>query len=106
MEIGWGLYFQVLPSHSQLAPQPLAPTEVVGTPKHSITYPYPPLAIGSEGGARGARGSKMGVRGSKGSEMGVRGSEGSKQVARWLAPPRSPHSLSLTNEPPGETFTT
>ena len=41
--------------HSQLAPQSLAPTEVVGTPKHSITYPYPPLAIGSKG-------SKLGVR--------------------------------------------
>ena len=33
------------PSHSFL---PLAPTAVVGTQKHSITYPYPTLAIGSE----------------------------------------------------------
>ena len=48
----------------------LAPTEVVGTPKHSITYHYPILAIGSE---RGVRGSKRGARRSK------REQEGSKK---------------------------
>ena len=85
MDIGWGLYFQVVGTHKHymssskffpplvvgaLKPSitfislplahlaPLAPTEVVGTPKHSITYPYPTLAIGSKRGARGSEGSK------------------------------------------------
>ena len=42
---------------------------MVGTPKHSITYPYPALAIGSEG-------NELRVReqaGSEGSELGARG---------------------------------
>ena len=47
-----------LPSCSPCSLSPLAPTEVVGTPKHSVTYPYPTLAIGSERGVRGGRGSK------------------------------------------------
>ena len=41
------------PSHSPCSLLPLAPTEVVETPKHSISYPYPTLAIGSERAARG-----------------------------------------------------
>ena len=36
------------PFRSPRSLSPLAPTEVVGTPKHCITYPYPTLAIGSE----------------------------------------------------------
>ena len=93
MEIGWGLYFQVLPSRSQLPHlQSLAPTEAVGTPKHSITYPYPPLAIGSE--------EEQGEPDeSEGSEREQDGSKGSKQVAHWLAPSCSPHSHSLPLAP-------
>ena len=45
---------------------------MVGTPKHSITYPYPTLAIGSE---RKWKGSERGWEGAR----GVRGSEGSKR---------------------------
>ena len=55
------------------------------TPKHSITYTYPTLAIGSkreqgeQEGARGARGSKRGVRGVQEGARGARGSEGSEK---------------------------
>ena len=81
------------PSHSPCSLSPLAPTEVVGTPKHSITYPYPTLAIASKRGQEGVRG----VRGSEGSEGSereweeqeeareVRGSERSKGSEREWA---------------------
>ena len=84
MDIGWGLYFQVVGTHKHymssskffpplvvgvlkpsitfvsLPSLPLAPcpTEVVGTLKHSITYPYPTLAIGSEREWEEVRGGK------------------------------------------------
>ena len=48
-------------SHSPCSLSPLAPTEVVGTPKHSITYPYPTLAIGSEKEWEEARGEREGA---------------------------------------------
>ena len=52
-------------SHSFL---PLAPTEVVGTQKHSITYPYPTLAIGSKRKQEGSERGREGVRGVRRSE--------------------------------------
>ena len=106
----WRLGGDCTSRYSHLAPslpptQPLAPTEVVGTPKHSITYPYPPLAIGSEGGARGARGSKMGVRGANRWLIGLlpliplTPSHSLFLFSLPLAPSCSPHSLSLPSLP-------
>ena len=55
------------PSHSL---SPLAPTEVVGTPKHSITYQYPTLAIGSEREQGEQEGSEREVRGGEREQAG------------------------------------
>ena len=71
-----------LPSCSPCSLSPLAPTEVVGTPKHSVTYPYPTLAIGSERGVRGGEGAR-GVRRSKRSN---REREGASHLVKLSLP--------------------
>ena len=109
MDIGWGLYFQVVGTHKHymssskfflplvvgtlkpsitfillplLPAHPLAPCphRGGGDPKNSITYPYPPLAIGSEG-------SKLGVREASWEQWEQAGSKGS-ELAVSLAPNR------------------
>ena len=80
----------------------------MGTPEHSITYPYPPLAIGSKERVRGVIWEQDRARGATGSE---REQEGARGANRWLigllplAPLAPSRSLSLPNEPPSEHFT-
>ena len=64
-------------SLSPLSVSPLSPLSLLSppslsplSPKHSITYPYPPLAIGSEGGVRGARWERDGARWEQGEQTG------------------------------------
>ena len=133
MDIGWGLYFQVVGTHKHymssskfflplvvgalkpsitfvslpllpltcshfpltlLAPScspcslllpllPLATTEVVETPKHSITYPYPTLAIGRERGSKGSERSKRSERGVRGVRGSKRSKESEREQATW-----------------------
>ena len=75
---------------------PLAPTEVVGAPKHSITYPYPTLAIGRKSEWEEAREEWEGVRGSKGSER----EWGEQEGARWEGPLAQQSWWASQNLPP------
>ena len=72
------------PSRSPCSPSLLAPTEVVGTPKHSITYPYPTLAIESERGVRGGE-REQGEWEEREGARGGRGARGSKRSERERA---------------------